>query len=44
MPNVTKIMMRRPIVSKNRPSSGGPKKLPAAKGSRYQPTPFDGIL
>ena len=29
---------RRPIVSNRRPSKSGPRKLPSAKGRRYQPT------
>jgi hypothetical protein len=29
------IITRRPTVSKNRPSSSGPRKLPIANGTRY---------
>src|SRR5918912_863070 len=38
---VAAIIGRRPTVSKKRPRSRGPRKLPAAKGSKYNPTTLD---
>ncbi len=35
---VPAIIGLRPMVSKKRPSSSGPRKLPTANGSRYRPT------
>jgi hypothetical protein len=38
MPKVTPIMIRRPTVSNQRPSSKGPRELLMTNGSRYNPT------